>query len=111
MIRANVRHNGRARRLGFALALCAVIFGATPAAAFDVADCAPDFKPPSTSGAGISLRDFSGKNFPELIANRTFFLIDQHGVIRRKRILENPATTVVCSDKVAGDIEDVIGTR
>jgi peroxiredoxin len=44
-----------------------------------------------------------------MVANRTFFLIDRQGVIRRKWIIQSPATTVVYSDSILRDIEEVIG--
>lgn len=46
-----------------------------------------------------------------MVANRTFFLIDLQGVLRRKWLIENPATTVVYSDTVLRDIEKVIGKQ
>jgi alkyl hydroperoxide reductase subunit AhpC len=46
-----------------------------------------------------------------MIAIRTFFLIDPQGVIRRKWVLENPATTVVYSDTVLRDIQEVMGKQ
>jgi alkyl hydroperoxide reductase subunit AhpC len=42
-------------------------------------------------------------------AHRTFFLIDPRGVIRKKWVLENPATTVVYSDPILRAIEEVVG--
>ena len=42
-------------------------------------------------------------------AHRTFFLIDPKGVIRKKWVLENPATTVVYSDSILKGIEEIIG--
>ena len=46
-----------------------------------------------------------------MTAIRTFFLIDPQGVIRKKWVLENPGTTVVYSDTVLRDIEEVINKR
>ena len=44
-----------------------------------------------------------------MTATRTFFLIDRDGVIRKKWVIENPATTVVYSDTVLKGIREVIG--
>ena len=46
-----------------------------------------------------------------MTAIRTFFLIDQQGVIRKKWVLDNPSTTVVYSDTILRDIENVLGKR
>ena len=46
-----------------------------------------------------------------MAANRTFFLIDPQGKIRKKWIVENPATTVVYSDALLRDIQEVIGKQ
>jgi len=42
-------------------------------------------------------------------AFRSFFLIDQQGIIRKKWIIENGATTVVYSDTLLRDIQEIIG--
>jgi alkyl hydroperoxide reductase subunit AhpC len=57
------------------------------------------------------IRAYGVLNEKAMIANRTLFLIDRQGVIRRKWIIENPATTVVYSDKILRDIEEVIGRQ
>jgi alkyl hydroperoxide reductase subunit AhpC len=57
------------------------------------------------------IRAYGILNERAMIANRTLFLIDRQGVIRRKWIIENPATTVVYSDKILRDIEEVIGRQ
>ena len=44
---------------------------------------------------------------PEMTANRSFFLIDPQGIIRKKWIIENGPTTVVPND----NIQEVIGKR
>ena len=44
-------------------------------------------------------------------ANRSFFLVDPQGVLRRKWIVENPATTVVYSDTLLKDTQEVMGKR
>jgi hypothetical protein len=44
-------------------------------------------------------------------ANRSFFLIDPQGILRKKWIIESPATTVVYSEPVLRDIREVMGKR
>lgn len=44
-------------------------------------------------------------------ANRSFFLIDPQGIIRKKWIIENPGTTVVYSPTLLRDIEQIVGKR
>jgi peroxiredoxin len=44
-----------------------------------------------------------------MTANRSFFLIDRLGVIRKKWIVENPTTTVVYSDTLLPDIQAIVG--
>ncbi len=46
-----------------------------------------------------------------MTANRSFFLIDPQGILRRKWIIENPTTTVVYSDTLLPEIREVIGKR
>jgi alkyl hydroperoxide reductase subunit AhpC len=46
-----------------------------------------------------------------MLANRSFFLIDPQGVVRKKWIIENPATTVVYSDTLLRDIAEIMGKR
>jgi alkyl hydroperoxide reductase subunit AhpC len=50
-------------------------------------------------------------NEKTMTANRSFFLIDPQGVLRKKWIIENGATTVVYSDSLIRDIQEVIGRR
>jgi alkyl hydroperoxide reductase subunit AhpC len=57
------------------------------------------------------IRAYGILNERAMVANRTFFLIDLQGVLRRKWLIENPATTVVYSDTVLRDIEKVIGKQ
>ena len=45
----------------------------------------------------------------EMTANRSFFLIDPQGVIRKKWVLANPSTDVVYSDTVLRGIREVMG--
>lgn len=44
-----------------------------------------------------------------MTANRTFFLIDRQGMIRKKWAIENPTTTVVYSDTLLRDIQAIVG--
>ena len=44
-------------------------------------------------------------------ANRSFFLIDPQGVIRKKWIIENPGTTVVYSPTLLQEIEKIVRNR
>ena len=44
-------------------------------------------------------------------ALRSFFLIDPQGAVRRKWIIENGGTTVVYSDSLLRDIQEIIGKR
>jgi peroxiredoxin len=44
-------------------------------------------------------------------ANRSFFLIDPQGVIRKKWIIENPGTTVVYSPTLLKDIEEIVSKK
>jgi peroxiredoxin len=46
-----------------------------------------------------------------MIANRSFFLIDPQGIIRKKWIIENPATTVVYGPTLLKDIEEIVGKK
>jgi peroxiredoxin len=57
------------------------------------------------------IRAYGVFNDKSSIANRSFFLIDPQGIIRKKWIIENPATTVVYSDTLLRDIQEVIGKR
>lgn len=47
----------------------------------------------------------------QMTANRSFFLIDPQGVIRKKWIIEDGATTVVDSGTLLRGIQEVIGKR
>ena len=46
-----------------------------------------------------------------MTAHRTFFLIDPQGMIRKKWVLDQPATTVVYSNTILRDIEQIVGNR
>ena len=55
------------------------------------------------------MRSFGVLNEKMMTANRSFFLIDPKGVIRRKWLIENPTTTVVYSASLLKDIQEVMG--
>lgn len=57
------------------------------------------------------MRSYGVFNEKVMLADRSFFLIDPQGIIRKKWIIENGATTVVYSDTLLRDIRDVIGKR
>jgi peroxiredoxin len=55
------------------------------------------------------MRAYGVLNERTMLANRSFFLIDPQGVLRRKWIIENGPTTVVYSDTLLRDIQEVMG--
>jgi len=57
------------------------------------------------------MRRYGVLNEKTATANRSFFLIDPQGVVRRKWMIENPTTTVVQSEPLLRDIREVMGTR
>jgi alkyl hydroperoxide reductase subunit AhpC len=57
------------------------------------------------------MRSYGVFNETMMLADRGFFLIDPQGIIRKKWIIENDATTVVYSDTLLRDIREVIGKR
>jgi alkyl hydroperoxide reductase subunit AhpC len=57
------------------------------------------------------MRAYGVLNEKMMTANRSFFLIDPNGILRKKWIIENPLTTVVYSDTLLRDIQEVIGKR
>jgi len=57
------------------------------------------------------IRSYGVLNEKMLTANRSYFLIDPQGVIRKKWIIENPLATVVSSETLLRDIREVIGKR
>ena len=57
------------------------------------------------------IRSYGVLNEQSMNANRSFFLIDPEGVIRKKWIIENSATTVVYSPVLLKDIEQIIGKK
>ena len=46
-----------------------------------------------------------------MTANRSFFLIDPQGIVRKKWIIENPLTTVVYSEPLLREIREIMGKR
>jgi len=57
------------------------------------------------------MRSYGVLNERTMTANRSFFLIDPEGILRKKWIIENPTTTVVYSDSLLRDIREIIGKR
>jgi alkyl hydroperoxide reductase subunit AhpC len=57
------------------------------------------------------IRAYGMLNERTMTANRSFFLIDPQGSVRRKWIIENGATTVVYSDTLLRDIQEIMGKR
>ena len=57
------------------------------------------------------MRSYGVFNEKTMLAIRSFFLIDPQGIIRKKWIIENDATTVVYSDTLLRDIQPVMGKR
>jgi alkyl hydroperoxide reductase subunit AhpC len=50
-------------------------------------------------------------NEKTMVANRSFFLIDPQGIVRKKWLIDNPTTTVVYSQTLLREIQDIIGKR
>ena len=58
------------------------------------------------------IRSYGVFNEKLMLADRAFFLIDPQGILRKKWIVENGGgTTVVYSDTILRDIDEVIGKR
>ena len=57
------------------------------------------------------MRSYGVLNEKTMTAYRAFFLIDPQGIIRKKWLIENPATTVVYNDRLLPEILEVIGKR
>jgi alkyl hydroperoxide reductase subunit AhpC len=57
------------------------------------------------------MRAYGVLNEKTMNANRSFFLIDPQGVVRKKWIIENGPTTVVYSDTLLRDIREIMGKR
>ena len=55
------------------------------------------------------IRAYGILNEKSMVANRTFFLIDRQGVIRKKWVIPNPTTTVVYSDSLLPEIQAIVG--
>lgn len=57
------------------------------------------------------IRSYGVLNEKWLTANRSFFLIDPQGVVRKKWIIDNPTTTVVYSSMLLKEIQEIVGKR
>ncbi len=57
------------------------------------------------------IRAYEVLNDKTMVANRSFFLIDPQGILRKIWIIENPTTTVVYSDRLLPDIQEIMGKR
>jgi peroxiredoxin len=57
------------------------------------------------------IRAYGILNERSMIANRTFFLVDPQGVLRKKWVIENPATTVVYSDTLLSEMREIMGKQ
>ena len=57
------------------------------------------------------MRSYGVLNEKTATANRSFFLIDPDGIVRKKWLIENPTTTVVYSETLLRDIREIMGKR
>ena len=57
------------------------------------------------------MRNYGVLNEKNMLAHRSFFLIDPQGTIRKKWIIENGGTTVVYSGTLLKDIQEIIEKR
>jgi peroxiredoxin len=57
------------------------------------------------------MRSYGVLNEKTMTANRSFFLIDPQGTLRKKWIIDNPTTTVVYSPTVLKEIEEIVGKK
>jgi alkyl hydroperoxide reductase subunit AhpC len=57
------------------------------------------------------MRAYGVLNEKTMTANRSFFLIDPQGTLRKKWLIDNPTTTVVYSETLLRDIHEVMGKR
>jgi peroxiredoxin len=57
------------------------------------------------------MRSYGVLNEKSMTANRSFFLIDPQGIVRKKWLIENPMTMVVYSDTLLRDIREVLAKR
>ncbi len=58
-----------------------------------------------------AMRSYGVFNEKMMLSDRSFFLIDPQGIIRKKWIIENGETTVVYSDTLLRGIQEVMGRR
>jgi peroxiredoxin len=57
------------------------------------------------------MRNYGVLNEKNMLAYRSFFLIDPQGIIRKKWIIENGGETVVYSNTLLRDIREVLAKR
>jgi alkyl hydroperoxide reductase subunit AhpC len=57
------------------------------------------------------MRAYGVLNEKSGLANRSFFLIDPQGIVRKKWLIDNPTTTVVYSNTLLQDIREIVGKR
>ena len=57
------------------------------------------------------MRSYGVLDEKSMLAQRSFFLIDPQGIIRKKWIIENGETTVVYNDTLLRGIQEVLGKR
>jgi len=57
------------------------------------------------------MRAYGVLNEKTMNAHRSFFLIDPQGTLRNKWLIENGPTTVVYSDALLRDIQEIMGKR
>ena len=57
------------------------------------------------------MRSYGVLNEKNMLAYRSFFLIDPQGILRKKWMVENGGTTVVYSDALLRDIREVLAKR
>ena len=57
------------------------------------------------------MRSYGVLNEKTMNANRSFFLIDPQGLVRKKWLIDNPVTTVVYSETLLSDIREIVGKR
>jgi len=55
------------------------------------------------------IRSYGVLNERTMTAHRSFFLIDPQGIVRKKWIIENGPNTVVYSNTLLREIEEVVG--
>jgi alkyl hydroperoxide reductase subunit AhpC len=57
------------------------------------------------------MRSYGVLNEKTMTANRSFFLIDPQGIVRKKWLIDNGPTTVVYSETLLREIRDIVGKR